>query len=307
MTTWFTAVQPVVIGLLVLVEVAVFQLRVALATKGRKRGAALCGAVNAVVSVTALGQVLTSLDRPANVVGYAIGVAIGVYLGATADERLAGDPVEFRVVVPGDGADLVADLRARGWPVTAQVADGLRGPAALLFVAVDAARAADVARDLDELAPGVFRTSNRLRSAAAAPLPHGYLGVGAGLRRTGVVGSGRVRVPRRLAGVRRAAPTHTRRNASTRSTMRDPGLVATRDAGARPASAAATSGPIRAATMASSSSAAESWVRRRASASIPERATRGQQRVERGAECVARRAFDRLLPREIGAEHPRCT
>lgn len=191
MTGWLAAVQPVVIGLLVLVEVAVFQFRVALATKGRRRAAALCGAVNAVVSVTALGQVLTSLDRPANIVGYAVGVAIGVYLGATADERLVGDPVEYRVVVPGDGADLVADLRTRGWPVTAQHADGLRGPAALLFVTVDAARAADVARDLDQLAPHAFRTSNRLRSAAAPLLPLGYVGVGAGLRRTGVAASGR--------------------------------------------------------------------------------------------------------------------
>ncbi|MDN5861571.1 MAG: DUF5698 domain-containing protein [Pseudonocardia sp.] len=174
------AVQPIVIGLLVLVEVAVFQLRVALATKRRKRSAALCGAVNTVVSVSALGQVLTSLDRPANLAGYAVGVAIGVYLGTTADERLAGDPVEYRVVVPGNGAELVADLRARGWPVTAQDADGLRGPATLLFVTVDAARAVDIARDLDRLAPHAFRTTNRLRSAVAPLLPLGYLRVGIG-------------------------------------------------------------------------------------------------------------------------------
>ncbi len=176
----YELVQPVVIGVLVVVEVAVFQLRVALATKGRKRSAALLGAVNAVLSVAALGQVVTNLDRPVNIVGYAIGVAIGVYLGATADERIAGDPVEYRVVVPGDGAGLAAALRTRGWPVTVQTAEGLRGPATLLFVAVDAARAREVDRDLDELAPGEFRTSTRLRMAGSAPLPPGYLTVGAG-------------------------------------------------------------------------------------------------------------------------------
>jgi uncharacterized protein YebE (UPF0316 family) len=76
-----TLVQPVFIAVLVVLEVAVWQLRVALATRGRKRSAALLGAVNAVLSVLALGQVVTHLDRPGNVAGYALGVVIGVYLG----------------------------------------------------------------------------------------------------------------------------------------------------------------------------------------------------------------------------------
>ena len=70
---WTTTVQPVVIALMVVLEVAVWQVRVALATRGRKRIAAALGAVNAVISVVALGQVVTNLDRPANVVGYAVG------------------------------------------------------------------------------------------------------------------------------------------------------------------------------------------------------------------------------------------
>jgi Domain of unknown function (DUF5698) len=81
-------VQPVLIALLVIVEVGVFHLRVALAGRGRRSGATALGAVNAVISVAALGQVLTNLDRPLNVVGYAVGVSIGVYLGCVADDRL---------------------------------------------------------------------------------------------------------------------------------------------------------------------------------------------------------------------------
>jgi uncharacterized protein YebE (UPF0316 family) len=83
-----TYLQPVLIAVLVVLEVAVWQVRVALATRGRKRAAAGLGAVNAVMSVVALGQVVTHLDRPANVAGYAIGVALGVYLGVVVDEGL---------------------------------------------------------------------------------------------------------------------------------------------------------------------------------------------------------------------------
>jgi uncharacterized protein YebE (UPF0316 family) len=146
-------VQPAFIAALVVLEVAVWQLRVALATRGRKRSAAPLGAVNAVLSAVALGQVVINLDRPGNLAGYAVGVAIGVYLGIVTDERFGADPVEYRVVVPGDGAGLAADLRASGWPVTLQPADGLNGPATVLFVAVDAGRAREVEQELNRLAP----------------------------------------------------------------------------------------------------------------------------------------------------------
>lgn len=89
-------VQPVLIGLLVIVEVAVFHLRVALAARGHRSGATALGAVNAVISVAALGQVLTNLDRPLNVVGYAVGVSVGVYLGCVADDRLRRPKVDRR-------------------------------------------------------------------------------------------------------------------------------------------------------------------------------------------------------------------
>ncbi|HEX5810935.1 MAG TPA: DUF5698 domain-containing protein [Pseudonocardia sp.] len=175
---WTTTVQPVVIALMVVLEVAVWQVRVALATRGRKRIAAALGAVNAVISVVALGQVVTNLDRPANVVGY----AVGVYLGVVADGRFAGDPVEYRVVLPGDGAASAADLRGRGWPVTVQHAVGLTGPATVLVVAVDAGRTAEVERDLERYAPGGFRTSSRLRSATWMPLPPQYVVMTTGAR-----------------------------------------------------------------------------------------------------------------------------
>jgi hypothetical protein len=87
-------VQPVVIGALVVVEVGVFHLRVALAARSRRTAAMLLGAVNAVISVAALGQVLTNLDRPANVIGYAVGVSIGVYLGCVADDQLRARAAE---------------------------------------------------------------------------------------------------------------------------------------------------------------------------------------------------------------------
>jgi uncharacterized protein YebE (UPF0316 family) len=158
-------IQPVVIGVLVVLEVAVWQVRVALSTRGRKRIAAALGAVNAVLSVVAISQVVTNLDRPANIAGYAIGVAVGVYLGVVVDGRFAGDPVECRIVLPGEGADLGDQLTDRGWTVTTHPARGFGGPATVLSVVAQPGRAGALDRDLEELAPGGFRTTSRLTSA----------------------------------------------------------------------------------------------------------------------------------------------
>ena len=176
-----TTVQPVLIALMVVLEVAVWQVRVALATRGRKRIAAALGAVNAVISVVALGQVVTNLDRPANIVGYAVGVAVGVYLGVVADGRFAGDPVEYRVVLPGDGAASAAELRARGWPVTGarrrahRSGDGAGRGGRRRPDRRGRARPRAVR-------PGGFRTSSRLRSATWMPLPPEYVVMTAGAR-----------------------------------------------------------------------------------------------------------------------------
>ncbi len=158
-------IQPVVIGVLVVLEVAVWQVRVALSTRGRKRIAAALGAVNAVLSVVAISQVVTNLDRPANIAGYAIGVAIGVYLGVVVDGKFAGDPVEYRIVLPGEGADLAEELADRGWTVTTHPARGFGGPATVLSVVALPGRTGALDRDLEQLAPEGFRTTSRLTSA----------------------------------------------------------------------------------------------------------------------------------------------
>ena len=172
---WTAAVQPIVIAVLVVLEVAVWQVRVALATRGQKRSAAMLGAVNAVLTVGAIGQVVTNLDRPANIAGYAIGVAVGVYLGVVADARFAGDPVEYRLVLPGEATDsavdVAQDLQTRGWLVTMQPASGPNGPATVLTVVARANRAAQLERDLAELTPAASCTSIRLRSAVRTSLP----------------------------------------------------------------------------------------------------------------------------------------
>lgn len=165
------ALQPLLITALVVTEVGIWQLRVALANRGRKRAAAGLGAMNAVLSVVALAQVVTHLDRPANMAGYAVGVALGVYLGIVADERLASDWLEYRLLVEDEGDALAARLRELGWRVTQQAVVGPLGPADLLHVVVSSRRRHQLDADLRRVAPRITRTTSTLTVILPDPDP----------------------------------------------------------------------------------------------------------------------------------------
>ncbi len=182
--------QPFVIALLVIVEVGVFHLRVALASRGRKRRAALLGAVNAVISVAALGQVLGDLDRIGNIVGY----AVGVYLGCLADARLA----------PGwpptpSSTGWWCRARAPCWPSSSGRAAG-RSPCTRRTAFVD--RSQSCSWLAPPPAPG---TGRRSRRAGARRVPHQHPvalgGIGPVAPAYLTVGAGRALLGGRRAGI----------------------------------------------------------------------------------------------------------
>ena len=68
--------QSLIIMVLVLVEVALWQWRVAITVRGNSVGGALLGFVGAVVQVTAIAQVVQDVGDIVRVAAYACGVAI---------------------------------------------------------------------------------------------------------------------------------------------------------------------------------------------------------------------------------------
>ena len=166
--------RAVVLAVLGAVSVSVWTLRVALTAEGRKVAAALVAGIDAVVFTLVFASVLSSLEAPLEVAGYGIGVAGGTLLGLLADGRLSAGQSAVRIIIEGDGDGLAGALRRLGWPVTRLHGEGLTGAAAVLLVVVDDGRVADLTGDLGRLAPGVFWTVERLKTAHPSPLPAGY-------------------------------------------------------------------------------------------------------------------------------------
>jgi uncharacterized protein YebE (UPF0316 family) len=143
---------------LALVSVGLWTLRVALTASGRRLPGAAVAALEASVFAMVFGSLVSDLDRPARIGGYAVGVALGTVLGISADKRMSRGRSEVRIVVGNTEASLPSELRGRGWPVTAIDADGGRGHASLVFVAIEDRCVASLLDDVRRLAPDAFWT-----------------------------------------------------------------------------------------------------------------------------------------------------
>jgi len=156
--------ESLVIMALVLIEVALWQWRVAITMRGRLLGGAVLGLIGAIVQVTAISRVVQDIGDVAKVAGYACGVAVGVLLGCLIDRHFSPWSVSVRVFVPADPT-LVPALRAAGWPVTATSGDGHNGPIEVLYVAIDHRHTGALERELRALAPAACWTVQRISAS----------------------------------------------------------------------------------------------------------------------------------------------
>jgi uncharacterized protein YebE (UPF0316 family) len=78
-----------VMALLAMTSVSLWTLRVALMGRGGRLLASVVAAIEALVYVTTFGRLLQDLTATGRLLGFAIGVATGTYLGMLVDERLA--------------------------------------------------------------------------------------------------------------------------------------------------------------------------------------------------------------------------
>ena len=157
--------QPLLIMTIVVVEVALWQWRVAITIRGRMIGGVVLGFVGAILQVTAISRVVQDMGDGWKIAGYAAGVALGVLLGCMIDRRVRTGHVTFRVFAPSD-PHLVRALRVRGWPVTATTGDGHEGPVVVLYRAIDERRSSQLDSELRSLAPRASWTVSRIATSS---------------------------------------------------------------------------------------------------------------------------------------------
>jgi uncharacterized protein YebE (UPF0316 family) len=152
-----------------IVDISLYTLRIMMVARGLKAQAAFFAFCQSLAFVTAIRAVLTNLDQPFIIAGYAAGFATGLVVGMTLESRLAIGYTHLRIVSSGRGAEICERLRGDGYAVTEVPARGRDGTVTLLICDVLRRDAPRVAQLVDNLDPAAFITAESVRSVS-----HGF-------------------------------------------------------------------------------------------------------------------------------------
>jgi uncharacterized protein YebE (UPF0316 family) len=144
-------------------------LRVLFVVRGKKKLSWILGFTQSVIFIVAISQVLTHLDNPLTVVGYAAGFATGNVLGMYIEERLAIGHTSIRVVSSHRGTQVVEKLREAGFGVTEIPARGKDGMVTVLNLSIQRKDVDRVDTIVLETDPDAFITTEDIR-----PLRRGF-------------------------------------------------------------------------------------------------------------------------------------
>ena len=167
MEDWFTISALLSAGVIFALRVSdmtLDTLRVLVMMRGRRKIAWVLGFFQASIFVIAITNVLSNLDNPLNILGYAAGFATGIVVGMTIEERLAIGHVQLSIISPGRGSALAERLREEGYAITEISGRGKDGVVTMLSCSVLRKNVSKVQDLVNEVDDSAFITAEDVRS-----------------------------------------------------------------------------------------------------------------------------------------------
>jgi uncharacterized protein YebE (UPF0316 family) len=144
-------------------------LRVLFVMRGKKKVAWVLGFIQSAIFILAIGRVLTQLNNPLNVIGYAAGFATGNVVGMFIEERIAIGHILVNIISPRRGSAIVSHLRDNGYAVTELSGRGKDGMVSIINCNVLRKQMDAVHALVNEIDPDAFITDEDVR-----PIRHGF-------------------------------------------------------------------------------------------------------------------------------------
>lgn len=153
-------------------DVSLGTFRTICVVRGHRLLAACVGFFEVLVWLGAISSVMSSLNRPQNVIAYAGGFATGNWVGMWLESKLALGMQLVRVI-SREESHMAEGLREAGYVVTELKGEGRDAPVSICFVAAFRRHVRTLITKAREIDPSMYSTVEDVRETNF--LPHHYL------------------------------------------------------------------------------------------------------------------------------------
>ena len=147
-------------------DVSIGTLRSLYAQRGRRGVAASLGFVESAVFILAISRIMKDVDKPLNMLAYALGFATGSFMGITIERWIASGTILVRVIARDHIPELVAALREHGFGATTVEGAGREGGVGIFFVVAPRRRERELLTLIQKTDPDAFVTLDAVNHAA---------------------------------------------------------------------------------------------------------------------------------------------
>ncbi len=138
-------------------------LRVLFVMRGKHKLVWLLGFAQSMIFVVAITSVLSNLDNPLNLVGYAAGFATGNVVGMFIEGKLAVGFIHLTIVSSRRGNVLAEVLRDNGFPLTEIPARGRDGTVSVIYADIPRKEVKRVEKLIYDADPEAYITEEDVR------------------------------------------------------------------------------------------------------------------------------------------------
>ncbi len=163
---------PVLIALARVVDVSIGTIKIIFIAKGYRFIAPILAFFEIIIWLGAIGQVMKNLDNVGNMIGYALGFAMGNYVGMVIENRIALGTVVLRVITKTGAEELIEHLREEtDYGVTVSPAEGSSGPVSIIFMVLKRADLKHVISIIKKHNPHAFYSIEDVRYVSDGVFP----------------------------------------------------------------------------------------------------------------------------------------
>ncbi len=167
--TW--VILPLLIFLSRICDVSIGTLRIIFVSRGRKFLAPLLGFFEVSIWLLAISQIMQNIDNVLCFTAYALGFAMGNFIGIYIEEKLAMGILIVRIFLPKDETGMVDRLYGAGFGVTRISAHGRNGDVEILFSVIKRKDLDKIVKIIEECQSGAFYSIEEAKSARQGVFP----------------------------------------------------------------------------------------------------------------------------------------